>query len=77
MRSHFLPNVETNVFGVEYDGERLMKFRLEIPVLGWQRLTELVENLYQIYKIIRENSEPLKTKYLPRRQLCPTIGFPD
>ena len=35
MGSHFLPDVETDVFGVEYDGEQLMKFRLEIPVLGW------------------------------------------
>ena len=48
MRGHFLPNVETNVFGVEYDREQLMKLHLEIPVLGWQWLTELVENLYQI-----------------------------
>ena len=48
MRNHFLPNVETNVFGVEYDRKQLMKLRLEIPVLVWQRLTELVKNLNQI-----------------------------
>ena len=48
MGSHFLPNIETDVFGVEYDWEQLMKLRLEIPVLGWQRLTELSEHLYQI-----------------------------